>query len=170
MTTPTGVSRLVGLAGGLLSSASRAVTTSTFWNYVKSAAQAHGADLGGITIFDANVVRGQINAVFKARDALTAAQPTDAISAEMIAPFPGTLRAEGAPVVTEYQVRWPVTYIEDQVERTAWFTERYVGGLPSSVGALQQDLGNLSQLLIDTNSQGIQGSLTGVGDAQILAL
>jgi hypothetical protein len=163
-----GVQKLLQYWGVLLSSGAQRFTTASLWATVRSAANAAGNELSGVTIQDMNFLRAAANSLLRASSNLTNAADTDAIEASMLSRAPWSSVQAGADLIQRYGVRYEAQILTGEGMANRWMTDYYYDQLPATVGDLRTDLIGSAQQNAANGSPPTGGIVTGIGQMQII--
>ena len=130
---------------------------------VKAEADRLGVTMGFTGYQAVASLYGQATALRHGSERLAAASPDMAITSEHLAalPYGGAKWAYGGP--REFDVRVKYTALEHGQAVTDTLTLRYTGGLPATVGELRDEVGLVTEGLLN----GYNRALTGIQDVQI---
>lgn len=146
--------------GSILASAYQNLSTADMWTAIRTTQANYGLASPGASAPDVSVIRGYANRIVAGANALAAADPSDTITADMMAVAPYTSR-DLASIATNpvYHVRYLNTVqASDGTTTSVWQTSVFTAqDMPDTVGELQD--------AIDTNAaelaaQGIEASST----------
>ena len=167
MTTPNPGDRRYLMWYGTVEAAARdRATTADLWSRLRDHAESLGLSGPGLTIGQVNQLRGLASGVINAERNLGRAQPEYGIDSGMIAGAPWARDLAERDALPMFQVRFEHQVIVDGVPQSEWRTVMYRGQLPSSVGALQEDIEGDAQEMADNYGQ----EHVGVGTITILAV
>lgn len=141
----------------ILSAAYQNLNNSDMWAAIHRQAANYGLPTPQTQPPDASVIRGFANRIVNGARNLANAQPTDTITADMMAVAPYTARDMNAITTNPmYQVRYQVTWqTSDGQINNRWNTSVFnASNFPSTVGELQDTIDfNASELLAQAAQQ-----------------
>jgi hypothetical protein len=146
--------------GSILASAYANLSTADMWTAIRTTQQQYGLSSPGASAPDVSVIRGYANRIVAGANNLAAADPSDSITADMMAVAPYTSNTlAGIATNPTYQVRYLNTVeADDGTTTSVWNTSVFTASdFPDTVGGLQDAINSNAAELA---AQGIESSTT----------
>lgn len=147
--------------GAIQARSRQRLTTAEVWEAVKDEAARRGEPLPAGMFQAVNQLRAQATALRNASDRLARAGQNEAILADHLAPLPygHNPSASGGPRVFDVRVHY--TAVRQGLDVQDYVTLRYTGGLPATVGELQQEAFDVTSSLVEGYGASF-GDITGI--------
>lgn len=115
-------------------------SVANIWNAVRTQAEAEGADLSGVRIFDMNRIRSLAVEVREAGNRFASAAGNAAIDSSMISQYINSRELRQQNELPVYSVRFEQHVTENGEPVSVWRTLQYTGAIPNTKDALLAEI------------------------------